>query len=70
LKSVANTAGVLALADLAFQIESVGATAAAKDEGVAVDEERIADLKLVATEANHLLETFVASFAAGTGTER
>jgi len=70
LKSVANTAGVLALADLAFQIESVGATAVAKDEGVAVDEERIADLKLVATEANHLLETFVASFAAGTGTER
>jgi len=65
LKSVANTAGALALARFANQIEETGSQALANDEGVLVDEERIADLKLIATEAKHLLEAFVDSFDKG-----
>jgi len=62
LKSVANTAGALALASFANQIEDTGAEALAKDEGVLIDDERIADLKLIAAETNQLLEAFVDSF--------
>ena len=62
LKSVSNTAGALALATAAAQIEDIGTAALAHDERVAIDNEKIADLKVVASEAIHLLETFVESF--------
>lgn len=65
LKSVANTAGALALADLANRIEDIGSDALANEEDVSVDEEQIADLKMAAAEAKHLLEAFVSSFEEG-----
>lgn len=62
LKSVANTAGALALAEAAQEIEHVGSTAVDRDERVLFDEERLADLRLVSMEAKQLLETFANSF--------
>ena len=65
LKSVANTSGAVALADCANRIENTGAEALAKNECVLIDEERIADLKVIATEAKHLIESFVTSVDEG-----